>query len=203
VFTRTIKESHPQAILIGEVWVDGIKPRNFNTLGIKNKLIRRLVGLSQAKIQLEYYGELDGVFDFALNRILVDHVKQPHHLLSNHHLTAAIQKHLKKIPSGYYMVMFLDNHDMDRFLKHCNGNTQRLIDAFKLLFSLNYPVVIYYGTENCSYNENPVSISVNNSDLEVRQPFNWNQINHDFLNQLRKAINERPQKTIKRNERDI
>jgi len=190
-FRHTIKETHPNAVLIGEVWIDGIKRKNFDTIGIKNKFIRKIVGLSQEKTQLEYYHELDGVLDFALNHILVEHVKQGSNLLSDKNLKAKIKKHFKKTPSDYFMVTFLDNHDMDRFLKHCKGNIDILLDAFKLLFSFNYPVVIYNGTENCSYNEEPVDSSVNNSDLFVREPFDWSNINQDFFNNLRNEIEKR------------
>lgn len=102
-----------------------------------------------------------------------------------------LKKHFQKIPSDYFTVVFLDNHDMDRFLRHCNGDIRILLDAFKLLFSLNCPVVIYNGTENCTYNKQPVNSSISFSDLMVREPFDWHNINQDFLDELRVIIQDR------------
>ena len=172
-FRQRIKSKYPKAVLIGEAWVMGIKNKHFKTLGIKKKIIRKIFGISQEKIQLEYYGEFDGVLDFSLNNLLVNSIKKDNAILTNKELEDKIRKHFKRIPDDYTMVTFLDNHDMDRFLRHCNGNIQTLLNAFELLFSLDYPVVIYNGTENCVFNKSPVNVSLENSDLQVREPIDW------------------------------
>ncbi len=190
-FRQVIKKKYPNAILIGEVWAQGIINKNFGTLGIKNKFLRKIFGISQEKAQLEYYKELDGVLDFELNNIIVECVKRGGNLLSDERLKSNIKRHFKKTPSNYYMVAFLDNHDMDRFLRHCNGNVEVLVNAFKLLFSLKCPVIIYYGTENCYFNKKPVDGSISYSDLYVREPFDWDKINHEFIESLRNQIKKR------------
>jgi len=187
-FRQTIKNKHPNAVLIGEAWIKGIRNKQFKTIGIKNKFIRKIFGISQEKIQLEYYKELDGVLDFELNNILVDCVKRECDILSDKKLESKIKKHFQKVPSNYLMVTFLDNHDMDRFLRHCKGNVEILLNAFELLLSLNCPVVIYNGTENSVYNKKPLDVSINNSDLLVREPFDWDNINQEFINGLRNLI---------------
>jgi len=73
---------------------------------------------------------------------------------------------------------------MDRFLKHCNGDYDILLQAFEFLLSQNHPVVIYYGTEAGMYNKTPVKWYINNSDLFVREPYDWKNINYDLYNKL-------------------
>lgn len=187
-FRRAIKTKHPNKVLIGEVWCENIDKRQYKTIRIKNKLRRRIFGVSQQKLQLEYYNELDGVLDFALNKMLTESVKNGVDLLADEKLRSRMQEHFRKVPTDYLLVTFLDNHDMDRFLRHCKGNTKILLDAFELLLSLDRPVVIYNGTENCTYNELPIDPSVALSDLSVRAPFDWDNIDQEFSDGLRSLI---------------
>lgn len=187
-FRKVIKTKYPKKVLIGEVWCENLDKKQFKTVNIKNKRRRKIFGISQQKLQLEYYNELDGVLDFALNKMLTESVKEGEDLLANDKLRSRIQEHFRKVPSDYLMVTFLDNHDMDRFLRHCKGDITILLDAFELLLSLDYPVVIYNGTENCTYNERPVDPSVGLSDLTVRAPFDWDNINQEFSDGLRNLI---------------
>lgn len=188
VFRKKMKAKYPQAVFIGEVWCEGLDKNLFKTTGLKNKRAKSKFGVSQEEIQLEYYQELDGVLDFALNTMLVDATKNRVNLLSNKKLKSKIKKHFRRVPSDYFMVTFLDNHDMDRFLLHCKGSIKVLLDAFELLLSLNRPVVIYNGTENCEYNKIPIDVSISNSDLLVRAPFDWNAINKEFSEGLQNLI---------------
>ncbi len=188
IFKKKMKARYPQAVFIGEVWCEGLDKNLFKTTGLKNKTLKRRFGISQEDIQLEYYGELDGVLDFTLNTMLVEAARNGVDLLSSKKLKSKIKKHFQQVPSDYFMVTFLDNHDMDRFLLHCKGNIKVLLDAFELLLSLNHPVVIYNGTENCDYNKTPIDVSIPNSDLSVRVPFDWNGINREFSEGLRNLI---------------
>ena len=83
------------------------------------------------------------------------------------------------------MVTFLDNHDMNRFIRYCRGDVQLLLRAFETLFSLDYPVVIYTGTENCIPNKDDVFASGPHSDLQVRAPVDWSRLNGEFLDGFR------------------
>tara|TARA_R110002096_G_scaffold118418_2_gene256411 strand:- start:903 stop:1646 length:744 start_codon:yes stop_codon:yes gene_type:complete len=188
-FRQKIKTKYPKIVLIGEVWCERLDKKQFKTVAIKRKLRRRIFGISQEKLQLEYYKELDGVLDFGLNRILTDSVKKGVDLLSDINLRSKIEKHFRKVPPDYLMVSFLDNHDMDRFLRHCKGDVKILLNAFELLLSLNRPVVIYNGTENCTYNKSPVNALIGNSDLMVREPIDWDNIDREFFDDLRDLIN--------------
>jgi len=187
-FRQAIKSKYPNKVLIGEVWCENVDEKQFKTVKIKNKIRRRIFGISQQKLQLEYYNELDGVLDFTLNKMLTESVKDGVDVLTDKKLQSRIKRHFQKVPEDYLMVTFLDNHDMDRFLRHCKGDIKILLDAFELLLSLDQPLVIYNGTENCTYNEMPVDPSVALSDLTVRAPFDWDNINQEFLGGLKNLI---------------
>lgn len=179
-FRNEIKQNYPNSVLIGEVWGKGIKPKQFKTIEIKYKWFRKFVGINQEKLQIEYCNELDGVLDFALNDMLVQNLNHSTGFKDNMDLNREIRKHLEKIPDGYTMVGFLDNHDMDRFLMHCRGHINCLLDAFELLLSLDIPVVIYYGTETGMRNEVSINNPMPNADLAVREPMDWGNINPEI-----------------------
>jgi glycosidase len=103
-------------------------------------------------------------------------------------LKKKIGHHIKKAPPGYSMVTFLDNHDMNRFIRYCGGNVKTLLRSFELLLSLNNPVVIYNGTENCRPNEREVSSTDANSDLQVRNPMDWDHIDREFVKGFRNLV---------------
>lgn len=180
-FRRIVTSRHPESILIGEAWAQGLQIKHFKTTGIRKKISRKIFGISQERIQLEYVGELDGVLDFELTRIITDGVRDGRQLLTDRDVRRRIEAHFKKVPADYHMVTFLDNHDMDRFIRHCGGDVKKLLSAFELLLSLDHPVVIYNGTENCMSNEAPVTALEPYADLQVRNPMDWEQINHEFV----------------------
>ena len=188
VFRKRMKVKYPHAVFFGEVWCEGLEKKLIKTTGLRNKTLKRKFGISQEGIQLEYHGELDGVLDFALNKMIVEAVENGVDLLSSKKLKSKIKKHFKRIPSDYHMVTFLDNHDMNRFLLHCKGDVQIMLQAFELLLSLGHPVVIYYGTENCTYNKSPINGSIPHSDLAVREPMDWNAIDHEFIEGFKNLI---------------
>ena len=190
-FRNAVGKKFPEAVLIGEAWASGLERRHFNTTGIRKKNLRRLLGISQEKIQLEYASELHGVLDFALQGILRDAVSQGLDPLTDPQIRRRISLHFKKVPPGFMMVTFLDNHDMNRFIRHCKGDVKLLLRAFETLFSLDYPVVLYNGTENCIPNRHDVSIFNPYSDLQVRAPVDWSKLNQQFLKGFRSLAEKR------------
>jgi cyclomaltodextrinase len=188
VFRHAVEKKYPDRVLIGEAWASGLDRRQFKTISIRKKNLRRLLGIPQEKIQLEYASELHGVLDFALNDILRYAASNGLDPLSDPDVRKRISLHFNKVPPGYMMVTFLDNHDMNRFIRYCNGNVQLLLRAFETLFSLDHPVVIYTGTENCIPNRDDVSIFNPNSDLQVRAPVDWGELNREFLNGFRSLV---------------
>lgn len=190
-FRNAVEKKFPEAVLIGEAWASGLERRHFRTIRIRKKMLRRLFGISQEKIQMEYASELHGALDFTLTGILRDAVSHGLDPLTDPAIRRRISLHLGKVPPGYMMVTFLDNHDMNRFIRYCNGDVQLLLRAFETLFSLDYPVVLYTGTENCIPNRDEVSISNPYSDLQVRAPVDWSKLNSEFLDGFRSMADKR------------
>ncbi|MCL5129145.1 alpha-amylase family glycosyl hydrolase [Algibacter sp. L4_22] len=188
VFRKKMKAHYPQSVFVGEVWCDSLDKKLIKTTGLKNKMQKRKFGVFQEEVQLEYYGELDGVLDFTLNTLIVKAAEKGKNLLLDSKLKDKIKKHFQQVPSGYFMVTFLDNHDVDRFLLHCKGDVKVMLQAFELLLSLDQPVVIYYGTENCKYNKEPINGSIPQSDLAVRAPMDWKAINPQFIEGFKDLI---------------
>ena len=187
-FYSNIKKNYPEAFLFGEAWGEGINTKYFKTLNFKNKLWRRIFGVSQEKLQLEYAGEFDGMMDFVLNKMLISAIVKDENLVKDISFRKKIEQHLKKYPENYFPILFLDNHDMNRFLRYCNGDTKILLQAFEFLLSLNKPVVIYYNTENGVCNNLPVTPEIPYSDLNVREAFDWNKIDIELYNKFRALI---------------
>jgi glycosidase len=182
-FYSTIKRNYPDAIIFGEAWGKDIKGKRFNTVNFNRKIWRRIVGISQENLQLEYCKEFDGILDFELNKILLKNVRKGKDLLGNKKFLRKVNRHLNNYPKDFLLVTFLDNHDMDRFLRYCKGDTTALLQYISFLLSIDQPVVIYYGTENGVFNNVPVTDL--NTDLFVREPFEWDHINMNLYNKLR------------------
>ena len=72
-------------------------------------------------------------------------------------------------------VVFLDNHDMDRFLFMCEGDARRLRMALLFLLTIPHPPVIYYGTEiGLSQPESKDAAGFGGDDL-VRADMPWGE----------------------------
>ena len=180
-FTATIRTKHPGAVLFGEAWAQGLENRHFKTVGFRHKPWRRLFGISQENIQLEYSRVMDGALDFFLRDLMIGAVRQGSGLKDDHRLHRRISKHLEKVPRDYHMVTFLDNHDTDRFIRFCNGDVGLLLSAFEVLMQLDHPVVLYTGTEMCRANAQEVTPLNAHSDLQVREPLDWGALNGSFV----------------------
>jgi len=73
-FYKNIKKNYPEAILFGEAPAEGVEAKYFKTLNFKNKFWRRIFGVSQENLQLEYFGEFDGILDFTFNKMIVEEI---------------------------------------------------------------------------------------------------------------------------------
>jgi cyclomaltodextrinase / maltogenic alpha-amylase / neopullulanase len=194
-FKKEIKTVFPRAVLIGEAWLEGIRFKHLKTIHIKNKLIRwlfwRLFGGSQDSVQKEYYGELDGVLDFRFQELMKIHFARTRISGQNERLESALNRHFDGYPGDYFLATFLDNHDMNRFLYECSNDIEKLKAAAAVQFQLEHPVIIYYGTEVGMTHHNPVAVNKPRSDLEARQPMNWQNPNLEVYNFYRELINNR------------
>jgi cyclomaltodextrinase / maltogenic alpha-amylase / neopullulanase len=193
-FRKQIKADFPQAVLIGEAWLEGIRFRHLKTLQIKYKYIRWLLNLTQESVQKEYYGELDGVLDFRFRELVTLHIARSRAHGQSRALGPALERHFAAYPGNYFLATFLDNHDMNRFLFECGNDIEKLIAAAAVQFQIDQPVIIYYGTETGMTHQNSVAVNRPGSDLEARQPMNWQNPNIEIFNFYKELIKTRIQR---------
>jgi len=176
-FSRHIKKMNPHFILIGEAWMAGIKYNELKTIKMKQKRLLWFLGANSDRLLKSYITYLDGVLDFNAQLIILKNIaKQPKNTIIK-----LLQKHYKKFPSSYYLPLFLDNHDMDRFLFLYKNNIKLLKMAAEVQFSINQPIIIYYGTEIGMTQEKSIWSNTSHGDILAREPMKWNNINQDIL----------------------
>lgn len=193
-FRKEIKSDFPRAVLIGEAWLEGIKYKYLKTLKLKNKYIRWLFSLSQESVQKEYIGELDGVLDFRFLELVRMYIARGRAHGQTRGLGSMLKRHFAAYPGNYFLPTFLDNHDMNRFLFECNNDIEKLKAAAAIQFQLDQPVIIYYGTETGMTHQHPVAVNRPDSDLQARQPMNWQSPNVELFNFYKDMIEKRVQK---------
>jgi cyclomaltodextrinase len=193
-FRNEIKSAFPQAVLIGEAWLEGLNFNHLKTININNKYIRWLFKVTQDSVQKEYYGELDGVLDFRFREIVKTYIARgPAHEKPTA-LEPVVKRHFAEYPSDYVLPTFLDNHDMNRFLFECRNDIEKLKVAASIQFQIEQPVIIYYGTETGMTHRKPVAVNRPHSDLQARQPMNWQKPNAEVFNYYKELIKNRVQK---------
>jgi glycosidase len=188
-FIEEIKNSYPNAILIGEAWMMGIKRKELITINIQNKLLKWLFGDASDSLLKEYVGELDGVLDFKFQELMKSYII--HNKLSKQALKKRLKRHYYHFPDDYFLPTFLDNHDMDRFLFLCRNDKEKLKQAAKIQFSINQPAIIYYGTEIGMTQEKSIWNIPAYGDLQARQPMIWKKQDIKLLDFYKKLIQEK------------
>ena len=73
---------------------------------------------------------------------------------------------------AFQLWLFLDNHDLNRFLFECNGDRKMLQEAINYTRKWHKPFLIYYGTEKGMSNETDVH-QMAYGDEQVRKPMIW------------------------------
>lgn len=96
-------------------------------------------------LQLSFVGRLDGLLDFQLNERLRRLFAQRRSDLNQ--FDQFLAAHEAFFPADFTRPVFLDNHDMDRFLYLAGGDVRRLQLAGLCLATLGQPWIIYAGTE--------------------------------------------------------
>ena len=191
-FKQEIKNQNPNAVLIGEAWMMGIKQQELRTLQVRNKLFKWLSGAASDNLFKEYTGELDGVLDFKVRELIKKYVTDPK--ISEKILEKQLRNHYAQLPENFILPTFLDNHDMDRFLFECGNDKAKLKTAASIQFSLPQPAIIYYGIEiGMSQTTSQWTIS-SNGDLQARQPMNWNTQDQEILTFYKELIQKKNKK---------
>ncbi|MBN1159042.1 MAG: hypothetical protein JXA61_06640 [Bacteroidales bacterium] len=195
VFSTEVKIRNPEAVLIGEAWMEGIKFSHLKTIRVRNKYLRWLYDLKPRQIQQEYAGELDGVLDFYFRYLITEYIARKEHPADCREiLLGKMKEHYDFFPEAYFLPSFVDNHDMSRFIYEAGQNKAKLKQALEIQFSLPQPPVLYYGTETALTHDAPVDLSVPYSDLQARKPMPWHSLDLDMVNFCRDLIARRKRK---------
>jgi len=194
-FKEEIKNKYPNAVLIGEAWMMGIKRKELITINIQNKLLKWLFGAASDSLFKEYVGELDGVLDFKFQELMKSYIV--HNKISTKALKTRLKRHYNNFPDHYFLPTFLDNHDMDRFLFLCRNDKEKLKQAAEIQFSINQPAIIYYGTEVGMMQKQSIWGLLAYGDLQARQPMNWRKQDIKLSNFYKKLIQQKKKETKK------
>ena len=177
-------------VVFGEVWAFGIGPQLAGQLYFKTdtRLQEFLAQgttptsspsagsvqpFSQDNLQADYVGTLDGVLDFAYRDILLEEIHAGRGIKGNDTLRSKIDDHFAKYPDDFKLVLFLDNHDTDRFLFDCHDDVNLLHEAVDLTMSLQRPFSFLYGTEQLMTNRPTIFNAEPYADLRVRNCMDW------------------------------
>lgn len=190
-FNYEIKKECPQAVLIGEAWMLGIKFSELKTINIKWKFLKWLFGASSDNLLKEYIGELDGVLDFKFQEMIKEYIAWNTSDLAKQKFHRKIKLHYKKYPNNYFLSTFLDNHDVNRFLFECKNDKEKLKQAAEIQFSVDQPAIIYYGTEAGMSQEKSMKEFPSHGDLQARRPMNWKQQDNDLVSFYKKLIEKK------------
>lgn len=195
VFRSTIKEQFPESVLIGEVWHEWLMYEHFDQVGLKDKASKVFrERISRDQLQAEYIGSLDGVLDFAFQSMMVHYFKAVQKHGASEKLSAtfteALQQHYDRYPSGFFLVSFLDNHDIDRFLFSVGGQLDYLKEAIDIQMAQQHPALMYYGTELGLTNRASIDRKFPYSDVMVRPVMPWGLMDQDQNTPMHKQAQE-------------
>ncbi|MFO7676965.1 MAG: alpha-amylase family glycosyl hydrolase [Thermoplasmatota archaeon] len=186
-FNRDIKSEFPNAVLIGEAWMKGIKAYELSTIQIKHPFLVWLFSrFTSDNLQKQYNSVLDGVLDFTFQEYIRRYCIESQY--SEKKLKRKLKRHYHRFEENFYLPTFLDNHDMDRILFSCNNNKEKLKQAISIQFSQHQPAIIYYGDEIGMTQEKSVWSQSSHGDVQARQPMQWNAINIDILSYYKRVI---------------
>lgn len=231
-FRQTLKNVRDDIIVFGEVWAEGVSEELYSQLYFKTKnrqdeflsalkrFSKKLIPfwgdsdadkqeanekkiLSQEHIQADYSEVLDGVLDFTYRGILLDEIRAGRRIKGNHVLRRKIINHFKIYPVDFKLVLFLDNHDTDRFLFECGNDASLLEESIELTQELNRPFSVLYGTEQLMTTDRSILGAEPYADLRVRQCMDWTQPPVIFLfgqNSSKSLISQKKMPIVNGNE---
>ena len=182
-FLQSLRQSlqaiRSDIIVFGEVWAFGIGKElagqlYFKTENRRNEfLAQESKPFSQDDLQADYVGTLDGVLDFAFRDILLEEIRAGRGIKENQTLRSKITNHFAKYPEDFKLVLFLDNHDTDRFLFDCHDDEHLLQEALDLTKELQRPFSFLYGTEQLMTIQSTIFNAEPYADLRVRCCMDW------------------------------
>ena len=184
-FLKSFRESmhaiRNDIMVFGEVWAQGIGPQLAGQLYFKTKdrlnefLAQETKPFNQNALQADYVGTLDGVLDFAYRDILLEEIHAGGRIKGNQNLRSKITDHFNKYPADFKLVLFLDNHDTDRFMFDCHDDVTLLQEAIDLTMELSRPFSFLYGTEQLMTIKSTIFNAEPYADLRVRCCMDWSK----------------------------
>ena len=182
-FLKILRESvhavRSDIVVFGEVWACGVGPEMAGQLFFKTDarlnefLAQKTKPFSQDDLQTDYTETLDGVLDFAYRDILLQEIRAGRGIKGNAALKSKIADHFAKYPENFKLVLFLDNHDTDRFMFDCHDDVNLLQEAIELTTELPRPFSMLYGTEQLMTIDKTIVNAEPYADLRVRNCMDW------------------------------
>ena len=168
-------------VVFGEVWALGIGPQLASQLYFKTTdrlnefLAQETKPFNQDDLQADYVDTLDGVLDFAYRDIILEEIRAGRGIKGNQTLRSKISDHFAKYPAEFKLVLFLDNHDTDRFMFDCHDDVTLLQEAIDLTTELSRPFSFLYGTEQLMTITKTIFNAEPYADLRVRNCMDWSK----------------------------
>ena len=182
-FLKQLRESvhavRSDIVVFGEVWACGVGPEMAGQLFFKTDtrlnefLAQKTKPFSQDDLQTDYVDTLDGVLDFAYRNLLLEELQAGRGIKGNAALKSKIEAHFAKYPENFKLVLFLDNHDTDRFMFDCHDDVNLLQEAIDLTMELSRPFSMLYGTEQLMTIDKTIVNAEPYADLRVRNCMDW------------------------------
>ena len=178
-FRESMQAIRSDIVVFGEVWAFGIGPQMASQLFFKTDarlqefLAQDSKPFSQDALQADYTDTLDGVLDFAYRDLLLEEVHAGRGIKGNATLKSKIEAHFAKYPENFKLVLFLDNHDTDRFMFDCHDDVNLLQEAIDLTMELPRPFSMLYGTEQLMTIDKTIVNAEPYADLRVRNCMDW------------------------------
>ena len=178
-FRESMQAIRSDIVVFGEVWAFGIGPQMASQLFFKTDarlqefLAQETKPFSQDALQADYTDTLDGVLDFAYRDLLLEEIHAGRGLKGNATLKSKIEAHFAKYPENFKLVLFLDNHDTDRFMFDCHDDVNLLQEAIDLTMELPRPFSMLYGTEQLMTIDKTIVNAEPYADLRVRNCMDW------------------------------
>ena len=179
---QSVQAISSDIVVFGEVWAQGIGPQLASQLYFKTEsrlqefLAQETKPFSQENLQGDYVGTLDGVLDFAYRDILLEEVHAGRGIKGNPTLQSKIADHFANYPQDFKLVLFLDNHDTDRFMFDCHDDANLLKEAIDLTMEQSRPFSFLYGTEQLMTNRPTIFNAEPYADLRVRNCMDWSML---------------------------
>ena len=187
-FRERMQAVRSDIVVFGEVWAFGIGPQLASQLYFKTDarlqefLAQDTKPFSQDSLQADYVGTLDGVLDFAYRDILLEEIHAGRGIKGNTTLKRKVEEHFAKYPKDFKLILFLDNHDTDRFLFDCHDDVNLLQEALEFTKELSRPFSFLYGTEQQMTNNPSIFNAEPYADLRVRNCMDWTKLANKTMN---------------------